>query len=259
MKILTIGNNKGGVGKSILSTQIAYYSSIKVKLRVAVFDIDAQSDSSEPLVSSGHAVRHDFDIFGSGKIPDVSQEGIHVFVHRDTLNGMERNTDKHPEYLDNLERNLSLLAPHFDLGIIDTPPNQDIRYVAALAKCTHVIAPIQFNQEAVNGVGRLIENIHQIKEALNPGMDFLGMLPNLVVNTDFQQANRKQIETEASEYLLRFADGKTCLINSRTTWAEAQAIPCPIFNIKKTTARDAYKQFKPVADRVLKLMGVSNA
>ena len=61
---------------------------------------------------------------------------------------------------------------HFDVCVIDTHPNPDIRVIAALATADYVLSPLQLNQEAIDGVRALLHHqrvgFHKIRAMLNP-------------------------------------------------------------------------------------------
>jgi len=258
MKKLAVCNNKGGVGKSLISVQLAYFFSIMLGKRVGFADLDPQCNSTKALLGSSYALERRGSLFDRAvTLMDGDSDKIHVFAGYKALQYMERSVDLHDSYVENFIRNLADLESQFDVFIVDIAPTADVRYVSALAGADYVIAPIQFNQEAVDGVGDLIKNIVEIQQH-NTGLEFLGMLPNLCQsNSSFQLANQKAIEEQCGDFLLQFANGETCCISNRSSFAEAQAVPCPIWKIKKSAAKVAAKQFISVASRVAELMEVA--
>ena len=218
MKILTIANEKGGVGKTFIATQFAFYCALKFNLKVAVIDLDQQGNSSKCLESSQLAFKEKI------KAADLLL-GNHQFSLRDLsfvyfeadrrLSMLEKQGDAmHGEFVDNLIYNLNELQKNnFDLVIIDTNPNPDIRSNAGLLVCTHLLSPIQLTKEPIDGIAALFERIEQIS-ILNPNLPggFLGMVPNLVESGSFQVQNGKLLIETFGKLLLAVSEIKPVFV-----------------------------------------------
>lgn len=194
MKTLVLANQKGGVGKSAVGTQLAYYL-VQRALRVLFIDLDHQKNSTKPIMKSGRATAASFTasqlLAGEGKtVPDAN---FVIVQGDDTLSSLERQPDKHNAIVNSLKAFLESVADKFDVCIIDTNPNPDIRYAGALITSDFVLSPIQLNQEAIDGIGSLLNHqrygYRKIKAALNPGLELIGILPNMVEPTPFQRGN----------------------------------------------------------------------
>ena len=153
------------------------------------------------------------------------------------------------------------VANQFDVCVIDTNPNPDIRYAAALIISDYVLSPIQLNQEAIDGIGSLLNHhrygYHKIRAALNPSLELIGILPNMVEPTPFQRDNFKQLATSFSQLLISVdeKDAKQfAFIPKRSAVAEAQAGGLFIGEFKKTAARDAWREIKPSFDAIARRM-----
>lgn len=175
MKTLVLANQKGGVGKSAVGTQLAYYL-VQRALRVLFIDLDHQKNSTKPIMKSGRATAASFTasqlLAGEGKtVPDAN---FVIVQGDDTLSSLERQPDKHNAIVNSLKAFLESVADKFDVCIIDTNPNPDIRYAGALITSDFVLSPIQLNQEAIDGIGSLLNHqrygYRKIKAALNPGL-----------------------------------------------------------------------------------------
>ena len=104
---------------------------------------------------------------------------------------LERQGDEaHSLFVSAFEKNLNALSSSFDVCIIDTNPSPDIRSNLGLLVCTHLIAPIQLNKEAIDGISRIVDRVNEIAEYnSNFPNAFLGMLPNAIESNKFQQKN----------------------------------------------------------------------
>ena len=145
----------------------------------------------------------------------------------------------------------------FDVCVIDTHPNPDIRLIAALASGDFVVCPIQLNQEAIDGVRALIHHprvgIHKIRAVLNPKLSLIGLLPTLVEPTPFQRANFATLVERHLPLMIRLSErpGDLAFIPKRSAIAEAQAAGLLLWEMKKTAARDAWAETEPSLRHIL--------
>ena len=79
MKILTVANEKGGVGKTFLATQYAFYCALQMGLRVAVIDLDQQANATTCLTEQNFAKKHElssFDLIAQDLSEQISEENF---------------------------------------------------------------------------------------------------------------------------------------------------------------------------------------
>ncbi len=111
----------------------------------------------------------------------------------DPLMLLERQAALHTPFARQFRSFLRSVDPHFDVCVIDTHPNPDIRVISALASADFLLSPLQLNQEAIDGVRALLHHqrvgFHKIKALLNPKLTLMGLLPTAVEPTPFQRAN----------------------------------------------------------------------
>ena len=261
MKTLVLANQKGGVGKSAIGTQLAYYA-VRSALRVLYLDLDHQRNSTNPLIRSKLAVVATYTASQLLRGPlTLLPAGAFVLVAGDDhLSGLEREPARHNDFANNLAGLLAANAARFDLCIIDTNPNPDIRYGVALVIANYVLSPVQLNQEALEGIGGLLNHarygIRKIKQTLNANLELIGILPNAVEPTPFQRENFLQLVERHAQLLIAMEPGvrKYAFIAKRTAIAESQASGVPLYDLKKTAAREAWDEIKPVFDVILKRM-----
>lgn len=269
MKTLTLANQKGGVGKSAVARLFAHFL-VRNGQRVLAIDLDHQANFTAPLEKSGKATIANF---GASKI--LTGEGgdlpegelVLVPADQDALMGLERQPEKHNAYASAFRAFLQRNKGRFDACIIDTNPNPDIRLICALVGSDFVLSPIQLNQEAISGIGGLVKHprvgVQKIKEKLNPKLELIGILPTLVEPTPFQKANLAQIVEHYSTLLIRLGPGKAgfAALPKRSIIAEAQASGAVLWEMKKTSAREAWKEIEPtfraIANRMKLMEGES--
>jgi chromosome partitioning protein len=248
MKTLVISNQKGGVGKSTLACQFAFFLSLEGK-RVVVVDTDHQANSTKTISSSGKAVvsKTTSDHLFTAQIKDMETASFVLIPSAPALKSLEKKGDEHNIYATNLRAFIRAVSDQFDYCVIDTNPSPDIRVKASLVSADFIVAPVQLNQEAVDGIGALIRDVNAIKTHLNPSLDLIGILPNQVERTPFQKENFGHLVHNYASLLILLADNDTkfALIPHRSALAEAQAAGMPLWELNKTAARDAWKEIKP--------------
>ena len=265
IKSLVLANQKGGVGKSAIGTQLAFYAAHLGK-RVLYIDLDHQRNSTNPLIRSKLC---SVAAFSSSDLQTLAvSEPLSVnfaLVPGDErLSWLERMPETHNAIANNLANLLQVNANHFDIGIIDTNPNPDIRYGVALVVADYVLSPVQLNLEALEGIGALLNHsrygIAKIKQVINSKLELIGILPNGVEATPFQRANLIQLAEQHAKLLLELAPGSArryAMILKRTAIAEAQAEGIPLYAMKKTSARDAWVEIQPAFDAILNRMNLN--
>jgi chromosome partitioning protein len=260
MKTLTLANQKGGVGKSAVACQYAYFLHDVQTLRVLVIDLDHQGNTTKAIKTSGLAV---VSTITASKLLDEKITRIEnapfVLIPSDgDLLKKEKQAEMHNRYANNLAALLKSVSDQFDICIIDTNPNPDIRVVSGLIVADFALSPIQLNQEALDGIGALYNLINQIKGSLNKDLIFLGILPNMVEPTPFQKQNFAQLAQYAGKLLIPMKSGFASIKN-RTAISEAQAQGKPLWKLGKTSAADCWREVKPVFEKFSELIGVHYA
>lgn len=183
-----------GAGKSAVAVQLAYFFHLIMGKRVLVIDFDHQRNSSKAIKTGGIATVSQMPdsrllTAKAGGVEDA--EFVLVSADNAELLKMEKQADKHNAFASNLQAFLQAVHNDFDVCIIDTNPNPnpnpDIRQLSSLVVGDYVLSPLQLNQEAIDGIGDLLNHdsigIRKIKAAINPKLELIGILPNLVEPT----------------------------------------------------------------------------
>jgi chromosome partitioning protein len=282
MKTLVLANQKGGVGKSFVDCQLSYYL-VQSGLRVLNLELDHQKNSSKSISLSGRAQVSGFtasDVLAgrAGEVPDAR---FVLIAGDDELSSLERQPDRHNDFVNALKTFLDSMSGRFDICVIDTNPNPDIRYAAALITADYLLSPIELNQEAIDGIGSLLHHkrygFRKIKQVLNERLELIGILPNMVEATPFQKGNFSQLVTAYSSLLIPVPSAgpqRFAFIPNRTAIAEAQAAGVPLWLLRqavpdaqigkiapdsmpiRTSARDAWREVKPSFETIAKRMGL---
>ena len=262
MKTLVLCNQKGGVGKSAVATLLAHYLAQRGQ-RVLAIDLDHQGNFSKPLRLSGRVTPAAFaaDALLTGSAPALPAQPFVLVPGDRALLALERQPALHTPFARHFRSFLAAVDGAFDVCLIDTNPNPDIRVIAALASADFALSPIQLNQEAMDGVSGLLNHervgLRKIKAVLNPKLALIGLLPTMVEPTPFQKANFVQVVQQYHSLLIRIGEGPGAFasIPRRSCIAEAQAEGAALWELKKTAARDAWHEIEPSLRRIADIVG----
>lgn len=267
MKTTVSSSQKGGVGKTFFDVQFSYYVFLLCSRRVLTIDFDHQGNTSKAIQKGGLATvsrvkASELLTYKDGQMPVIENAPfVLISADREELLGLEKQASRHNEFATKLKAFLESVSSQFDVCMIDTNPNPDIRQLASLVVADFVLAPLQLNQEAIDGIGQLLNNerlgLRRIQAKINPKLQLIGILPNLVEPTPFQRENFKALSTHYAKLLIPLDGGGFAAIKKTTAAPEAQAAGLPIWKLNKTSAREAWAQMKPVFEKISSIMGVN--
>lgn len=193
-EVLTIGNLKGGVGKTTTATQIAFELSQR-NYRVLLADLDPQSNSTNILLKTKLNFNKDadttinFSLMESIRNRDLSKSLISITNHLDLL-GSSADFALFPRYEEQQERSYQrrvelfskLLKPlknNYDYIIIDVPPTISLITDCALYASDWVLIVVQTQQQSFDGATSFLSYIQDdvIDQFKAPNLDLAGFLP----------------------------------------------------------------------------------
>lgn len=247
MQKITVSNQKGGVGKSTIAVHLAMAIQEQGK-RVLFVDLDPQANASKTLERVGQASPvAASQLFNGGVGSMEAADGI-TLIHADgEMADIER---AEPSVLSTFRHNLESLGDSFDYCVIDTPPTLGLRMTAALLVADHVLAPIELEEYSIDGITKMLQTVFGVKEKWNPDLNFLGMLPNRFNPRSLAQKETLTNLVKNYSHLLIKAK-----IGIRSSIPEALAEGIPVWQLKKTAAREAGREFHEAFAIVYEKMG----
>lgn len=178
MKIIAVSNQKGGVGKTTTATTLAYGLKLRGK-KVLLVDCDPQGNSTDTWRAKnteGYPTLSDL-LFSDEPATDCVQhtEIGDILAGDPVLEDAEKHLKGIAGYY-RLKKRLEPLAALYDHIILDTPPNLGILLQNALIAAEGVIVPVTCGRYSLQGMGRFIETVDDVKAQPNPELSVLGML-----------------------------------------------------------------------------------
>lgn len=178
MKIIAVSNQKGGVGKTTSATTLAYGLKLRGK-KVLLVDCDPQGNSTDTWrakSSEGFPTLSDLLFTNEPAESCVQHTEIGDILAGDPV---LEDADKHLKGVAGyfrLKKRLEPLMALYDHIILDTPPNLGILLQNALIAAEGVIVPVTCGRYSLQGMGRFIETVDDVRAQPNPDLEVLGML-----------------------------------------------------------------------------------
>ena len=179
--ILSIANQKGGVGKTTTAINLAAALSMRGKPTLLI-DLDPQGNSSMSYIDIRAAEKSMYDVFVdtnvhlSDVIVPSAQSNLSVAPARISLAKLESRLTGELDAPFRLKDELARIEGQFANVVIDCPPALGLLTVNALVASTHLLIPIQSSYFALEGTDDLLETIEKVRQRPNPGLDILGVV-----------------------------------------------------------------------------------
>lgn len=190
--ILTVANQKGGVGKTTFLVNYAYYLNEKQSKSVCVIDLDTQANCTLVL-SKENKIDTAYNLFKENiNMQEFSKDKINLYYSE--INLLDEEEYNKEIYLNNLKQ----LNKIYNCVLIDTAPVVSNRLIYSLQVSDYVITPIELEVFSLQGLELMLNTIFNIKQEYNNNMAFLGVLPSRVNTTNPRQL--KALEDLKEEY-----------------------------------------------------------
>lgn len=202
MKIISVANRKGGVGKTTTTINIATALSA-VNKKVLVIDFDPQGNATTSLgVEKKKGQPSSYNVLigsclAKEAIVATNLPRFDLIPSSPDLAAAEIELVDLPEREYVLKNALKSLQPQYDYILIDCPPSLNLITINALVGSNSVIVPLQCEFLALEGLADLIKNINAIKRNFNANLALQG-----IILTMFSRQNNlsKMIEADVRKY-----------------------------------------------------------
>ena len=235
MRIISVINQKGGVGKTTTVINLAT-ALAELGKKILVIDLDPQGNATTGLgVSNNNNEKNIYKIIiGQSNPKNCIQsscvENLDLISSNVNLSGLEVETANDPNRAfllkEILNKNENLFSKYENI-FIDCPPSLSLLTVMSLVVADELLVPLQTEFFALEGISQLVKTIERIKINLNPNLNIRGILLTM-----FDKRNKlsTQVDDEARKYFKDKVYNTVIPRNVRLSEAPSHGVPCVIYD-----------------------------
>lgn len=238
-KIIAIANQKGGVGKTTTTVNLSACVAQEGK-RVLCVDIDPQGNSTSGLGVDKEAPQYSvYDVLINGvsveeAIVPTKVEGLDVLSSRKELSGAEVELVSALAREMVLKNALAAVRERYDYIFIDCPPSLGLLTINALTAADTLLAPIQCEYYALEGLSDLMNTVKLVRGRLNPVLQVEGVVLTMF---DARTNLSAQVVTEVKKFFKNKVYNTIIPRSVRLGEAPSFGLPITLYDEKCAGAR----------------------
>lgn len=242
-RIISIANQKGGVGKTTTTVNLAT-SLAAVGKKVLVIDFDPQGNASTGFgIDRIERVNGSYEVlFGECSIDEAAVEtkvpNLYLVASSVHLSGAEIELIDAKNRESRMKKALSKSKKRFDYVLFDCPPSLNLLTLNAFVASQGVIVPLQCEFYALEGVSHLVKTIQRVNASFNSDLELMG-----IVLTMYDRRNNLslQVEQDVRDYFQDKVYKTVIPRNVRVSEAPSFGLPAIVYDMK-CTGSQAYIQ-----------------
>jgi chromosome partitioning protein len=225
--VLSVTNQKGGVGKTTTSINLAAALAQK-GLRTLLVDLDPQGNATLSFVEPDVIQRSVYElltepnVLPADVIVGTPTEHLDIMGSRISLAKAEAKLIGEFDSHFRLKDKLAHVRDDYDYIVMDTPPTLGVLTVNALVAATHLLVPIQSSYYALEGTDDLLDTYEKIRARPNPELKFLGVVITIDdKRTILARDIRKQIRQVFGEKVFRTTISKSVRLEESPAYKQS--------------------------------------
>lgn len=236
--VLSIVNQKGGVGKTTTAVNLASYLA-ENKKKTLLIDFDPQANATSGIGLKPDLIKYSVyhflvDPTTLEKVlhPSVYEQ-LHVIPASKELAGAQIELVSEVSRETRLKERIALLKDYYDYIVIDCPPSLGLLTINALVATDKAIIPVQCEYFALEGIAGLIQTLTQIKNHFNPELEIGGIVLTMY---DRRTSLNRQVVDNTRRFFKDLVFDTIIPRNIRLSEAPSHGVPISLYDAHSTGA-----------------------
>ena len=249
--VVSVTNQKGGVGKTTTAVNLAYYIA-KTGKKTLLIDFDPQGNATSGLDINKQDLKLTMAdvVMETAKLDDIvlSTKYKNFFLAPSTshLADTEVQLAQADKRFSRLNMAIESSSANYDYIIVDNPPSLSLLTVNGIVAAKYILLPVQAEFYALEGLGQLLETMKLVRKGMNPTLELIGVLPTMM---DTRTTLSGQVYEEIKKHFPGKVFNTVIPRNIRLAEAPSHGLPIGAYDKFSKGAR-AYKALaKEVLDR----------